>query len=131
MSLVLHHFPIHLLVKIDQQLLMQLGKTNIQQTSLFIILSHSSTAVLYDINTQKQDFIINTARKAITSLALSPDGRYLATGEVKMPLKFTWRSLFFVCISVDTILKFVFGIYWVIRRFQSIWVIINSPLILW
>ncbi|CAF2516221.1 unnamed protein product [Rotaria sp. Silwood2] len=40
-----------------------------------------STAVLYDINTQKQDFIINTARKAITSLSLSPDGRYLATGE--------------------------------------------------
>jgi WD40 repeat protein len=42
----------------------------------------SSTVVLYDINTQKQDFIINTARKAITSLSLSPDGRYLATGEV-------------------------------------------------
>jgi WD40 repeat protein len=42
----------------------------------------SSTTVLYDINTQKQDFIINTARKAITSLSLSPDGRYLATGEV-------------------------------------------------
>ncbi|CAF1144497.1 unnamed protein product [Adineta steineri] len=40
-----------------------------------------STVVLYDINTQKQDFIINTARKAITSLSLSPDGRYLATGE--------------------------------------------------
>jgi hypothetical protein len=42
----------------------------------------SSTVVLYDIHTQKQDFIINTARKAITSLSLSPDGRYLATGEV-------------------------------------------------
>jgi len=42
----------------------------------------SSTVVLYDIQTQKQDFIINTARKAITSLSLSADGRYLATGEV-------------------------------------------------
>ena len=42
----------------------------------------SSTVVLYDFQSQKQDFIINTARKAITSLALSPDGRYLATGEV-------------------------------------------------
>lgn len=41
-----------------------------------------STVVLYDIQTQKQDFIINTARKAITSLSLSADGRYLATGEV-------------------------------------------------
>ncbi|CAF2141219.1 unnamed protein product [Rotaria magnacalcarata] len=40
-----------------------------------------STVVLYDINTQKQDFIINTARKAITSLSISPDGRYVATGE--------------------------------------------------
>ena len=43
---------------------------------------YRSTIVLYDIHTQKQDFIINTARKAITSLSLSPDGRYLATGEV-------------------------------------------------
>ena len=43
---------------------------------------YSSTVILYDIHTQKQDFIINTARKAITSLSLSPDGRYLATGEV-------------------------------------------------
>jgi WD40 repeat protein len=43
---------------------------------------YSSTVVLYDIHTQKQDFIINTARKAITSLSISPDGRYLATGEV-------------------------------------------------
>jgi len=43
---------------------------------------YSSTTVLYDIHTQKQDFIVNTARKAITSLSLSPDGRYLATGEV-------------------------------------------------
>jgi len=49
---------------------------------LFFVYLFSSTAVLYDINTQKQDFIINTARKAITSLSLSPDGRYLATGEV-------------------------------------------------
>ncbi|CAF1482975.1 unnamed protein product [Adineta ricciae] len=40
-----------------------------------------STIVLYDLHTQKQEFIINTARKAITSLSLSPDGRYLATGE--------------------------------------------------
>ncbi|CAF3454137.1 unnamed protein product, partial [Rotaria sp. Silwood1] len=46
-----------------------------------IVYAAGSTAVLYDINTQKQDFIINTARKAITSLSLSPDGRYLATGE--------------------------------------------------
>ncbi|CAF1232697.1 unnamed protein product [Rotaria sordida] len=46
-----------------------------------IVYAAGSTAVLYDINTQKQDFIINTARKAITSLSISPDGRYLATGE--------------------------------------------------
>lgn len=44
----------------------------------------SSTVVLYDIQSQKQEFIISTARKAITSLALSPDGRYVATGEVKL-----------------------------------------------
>jgi hypothetical protein len=42
----------------------------------------SSTVILYDIHNQKQDFIISNARKAITSIALSADGRYLATGEV-------------------------------------------------
>lgn len=52
--------------------------------SIIIALFIRSTVVLYDIHQQKQDFIINQARKAITSLALSPDGRYLATGEVKM-----------------------------------------------
>ncbi|CAF2007169.1 unnamed protein product [Rotaria magnacalcarata] len=39
------------------------------------------TVILYDKGTQKQDFIINTARKTIKSLSISPDGRYLATGE--------------------------------------------------
>jgi WD40 repeat protein len=53
----------------------------LQKRNIFDFRS-SSTVVLYDIHTQKQDFIINTARKAITSLSLSPDGRYLATGEV-------------------------------------------------
>ncbi|CAF1032879.1 unnamed protein product, partial [Didymodactylos carnosus] len=40
-----------------------------------------STVVLYNITSQKQDFIINNARKAITSLSLSPDGKFLVTGE--------------------------------------------------
>ena len=53
----------------------------------------SSTVVLYDLHTHKQDFIINTARKAITSLALSPDGRYLATGEVGPTKHRSVRSL--------------------------------------
>ncbi|CAF3894407.1 unnamed protein product, partial [Rotaria sp. Silwood1] len=40
------------------------------------------TVILFNKNTHKQDFIISTACKTITSLSLSPDGRYLATGEV-------------------------------------------------
>ena len=52
-------------------------------TRVFFSLRCSSTVVLYDIHNQKQDFIINNARKSITSLSLSVDGRYLATGEVK------------------------------------------------
>ena len=66
---------------------MQLGKRSLSSEDQIIekvFFFNSSTVVLYDIQSQKQDFIINTARKAITSLALSPDGRYLATGEVKM-----------------------------------------------
>ncbi|CAF4075090.1 unnamed protein product [Rotaria sp. Silwood2] len=53
----------------------------VSQDRSTIAYAAGSTIVLYDIHTQKQDFIINTARKAITSLSLSPDGRYLATGE--------------------------------------------------
>ncbi|CAF0943275.1 unnamed protein product [Rotaria sordida] len=53
----------------------------VSQDRSTIVYAAGSTVVLYDIHTQKQDFIINTARKAITSLSLSPDGRYLATGE--------------------------------------------------
>ncbi|CAF3325604.1 unnamed protein product [Rotaria socialis] len=53
----------------------------VSQDHSTIAYAAGSTVVLYDIHTQKQDFIINTARKAITSLSLSPDGRYLATGE--------------------------------------------------
>jgi WD40 repeat protein len=61
---------------------------------------NSSTVVLYDINKQKQDFIINTARKAITSLSLSPDGRYLATGEVNK--LFFYSNIIYPIISVWT-----------------------------
>ncbi|CAF1545785.1 unnamed protein product [Rotaria sp. Silwood1] len=42
------------------------------------------TVILFNKNTHKQDFIISTACKTITSLSLSPDGRYLATGEVNI-----------------------------------------------
>ena len=75
------------------------------------ISSFSSTVVLYDIQSQKQDFIINTARKAITSLALSPDGRYLATGEVRRTLSIELR--FFTCALLcrpATTQKSAFGI---------------------
>ncbi|CAF5003834.1 unnamed protein product [Rotaria sp. Silwood1] len=41
------------------------------------------TVILFNKNTHKQDFIISTACKTITSLSLSPDGRYLATGEIR------------------------------------------------
>jgi WD40 repeat protein len=71
---------------------------------------YSSTVVLYDINTQKQDFIINTARKAITSLSLSPDGRYLATGEVNQSFLLYKNNHFIYIFSVDMILKYAFGI---------------------
>ena len=40
--------------------------------------------VLYDPYTQKQDFLISQARKTLTTVAFSPDGRILATGEVKI-----------------------------------------------
>ena len=40
--------------------------------------------VLYDPNTQKQDFIISQARKTLTTVAFSADGRTLATGEVRV-----------------------------------------------
>ncbi|CAF1595930.1 unnamed protein product, partial [Adineta ricciae] len=53
----------------------------VSQDRSTIAYAAGSTVVLYDINTQKQDFIVNTARKAITSLSISPDGRYVATGE--------------------------------------------------
>ncbi|CAF3849173.1 unnamed protein product, partial [Rotaria sordida] len=39
------------------------------------------TVILFNKNTHKQDFVISTACKTITSLSLSPDGQYLATGE--------------------------------------------------
>ncbi|CAF3449624.1 unnamed protein product [Rotaria sp. Silwood1] len=57
------------------------SNSTVSQDHSTIAYAAGSTIVLYDIHTQKQDFIINTARKAITSLSLSPDGRYLATGE--------------------------------------------------
>ncbi len=44
----------------------------------------SSTTILYNKDTLKQDFIINNVRKPITSISLSPDDRYLATGEVNI-----------------------------------------------
>ncbi|UJR30309.1 hypothetical protein I4U23_017846 [Adineta vaga] len=53
----------------------------VSQDRSTIVYAAGSTVILYDLHTQKQDFIISTARKAITSLSLSPDGRYLATGE--------------------------------------------------
>lgn len=40
--------------------------------------------VLYDPYTQKQDFLISQARKTLTTVAFSPDGRILATGEVNI-----------------------------------------------
>ena len=66
---------------------MLLGRTNRligDERVIISLLVARSTVVLYDIQKQKQEFIVNSARKAITSLALSPDGRYLATGEVKI-----------------------------------------------
>lgn len=91
----------------------------------------SSTVVLYDLYTQKQDFIISPARKAITSLSLSPDGRYLATGEVDRPhtLVSTTRRSFFS--SAGTIPKCASGICMAIRPLASNWAIINSPSIVW
>ena len=37
--------------------------------------------VLYDTRRQSQDFIISQARKTLTTLAFSADGKYIATGE--------------------------------------------------
>ncbi|CAF1147995.1 unnamed protein product [Adineta steineri] len=58
-----------------------ISNSAVSQDRSTIAYASGSTVVLYDIHTQKQDFVISTARKAITSLSLSPDGRYLATGE--------------------------------------------------
>ncbi len=38
--------------------------------------------VLYDCNKQSQEFILSSARKTLTTVAFSSDGRTLATGEV-------------------------------------------------
>ena len=40
--------------------------------------------VLYNIARQTQEFIISAARKTLTTLAFSSDGKFIATGEVMM-----------------------------------------------
>ncbi|CAF4871661.1 unnamed protein product, partial [Rotaria sp. Silwood1] len=54
----------------------------ISQDQSTVAYAAGRTVILFNKNTHKQDFIISTACKTITSLSLSPDGRYLATGEV-------------------------------------------------
>ncbi|CAM2725364.1 unnamed protein product [Rotaria socialis] len=53
----------------------------VSQNHSTIAYAAGCTVILYDRSTQKQDFVINTTRKTIKSLSISPDGRYLATGE--------------------------------------------------
>ncbi|CAF1063299.1 unnamed protein product [Rotaria magnacalcarata] len=53
----------------------------VSQNHSTIAYAAGCTVILYDKSTQKQDFVISTARKTIKSLSITPDGRYLATGE--------------------------------------------------
>ncbi|CAF0798616.1 unnamed protein product [Didymodactylos carnosus] len=53
----------------------------VSQNRTTLAYAAGSSVVLYNIASQKQDFIINNARKAITSLSLSSDGKFLVTGE--------------------------------------------------
>jgi hypothetical protein len=43
--------------------------------------------VLYDPTRQTQEFIISPARKTLTTIAFSHDGKCIATGEVKEEIK--------------------------------------------
>lgn len=47
----------------------------------YIIVSFRCTVVLFNPRKGRQQHLLNSSRKTITSLAFSPDGRYLATGE--------------------------------------------------
>ncbi|CAF3713690.1 unnamed protein product, partial [Rotaria sordida] len=58
-----------------------MSNSAVSQNHSTIAYAAGSSTVLYNKDTQKQDFVINTTRKTITSLSISPDGRYLATGE--------------------------------------------------
>jgi WD40 repeat protein len=45
--------------------------------------------VLFNPRRNKQSHIFNTSKKTITSLAFSPDGKQLVTGEVSTPVIIT------------------------------------------
>ena len=128
------------LAKIDPHSPMLPGRTDwlLSDEKMFsiiiIVLFIRSTVVLYDIHQQKQDFIINQARKAITSLALSPDGRYLATGEVKIltPSRENCCGEWRCHSSLVMIPRSVFGISLpLIEACALNWVIINSASTVW
>jgi hypothetical protein len=69
----------------------------------------SSTTILYNKDTLKQDFIINNVRKPITSISLSPDDRYLATGEVNILVLIRKNNFRIDVVRVVMTLKYVFG----------------------
>lgn len=52
--------------------------------------------VIYDPNTKLQDFIISPARKVLTAVAFSCDGKLIGTGEVQKFcwVKFSWGKNF-------------------------------------
>lgn len=56
-------------------------KTFLSSYSYFLSLPLRCTVVLFNSKKLSQTYLLNTSRKAITAVAYSQCGRYLATGE--------------------------------------------------